>query len=358
MKSRKRWAAALAIIASSASIFTAIAQEDPYEIERREAAKARAKDSAWKPKTKEVALIQIGDKDNPGNLKNYCLNKDGNILACFGQELRVYSPEGKLLKTIPTEIKAGAISVAADGNIFIAGDGKVLKLSPEGKVLASAASPVASEPVNINKETEEMVREMAEQNNQPFEQEMERMKTALEKRRSEVTGLAATEQDVFMAVPSATDFSFRVYRFTPDLEDPKLVVQKLRGCCGTMDVQAHEGKMWIPHNARHAIENYDREGKQLTKFGKSGKVRPSDFGGCCEPKCIRVLPDGDILAAESGPPTCIKRFSADGKFKEVVALVEDTKGDCVRVTVAMSPDASKYYMLDTTRDAIRVFAAK
>jgi hypothetical protein len=30
----------------------------------------------------------------------------------------------------------------------------------------------------------------------------------------------------------------------------------------------------------------------------------------------------------------------------------------VRVTVAMSPDASKYYMLDTTRDAIRVFAAK
>ena len=161
-----------------------------------------------------------------------------------------------------------------------------------------------------------------------------------------------------MTVPSATDFSFRVYRLTQALEEPKLVVEKLRGCCGTMDVQAHNGTMWIPHNARHAIENYDREGKQLAKFGKSGKVKAADFGGCCEPKCIRVLPDGDILAAESGPPTCIKRFSADGKFKEVVALVEDTKGDCVRVTVAASPDASKYYMLDTTRDAIRVFAAK
>ena len=106
------------------------------------------------------------------------------------------------------------------------------------------------------------------------------------------------------------------------------------------------------------MEQFDRDGNQLTKFGKSGKVKPSDFGGCCEPKCIRVLENGDILAAESGPPTCIKRFSKDGKFKEVVALVEDTKGDCVRVTVAMSPDASKYYMLDTTRDAIRVFAAK
>jgi hypothetical protein len=358
MKSRNQWAAALAFIAFSTSVFTSIAQEDPYEAERRQASQARAKDSAWKPKTKEVALIQIGDKDSPGQLKNYCIARDGNILACFGQELRVYSPEGKLLKSFPTEIKGGAITVADNGNLLIAGDGKVLKLSPEGKVLASADSPVASEPVKINKETEEMVREMAKQNNQSFEQEMERMKTALEKRRSEVTGLAATGEDVFMAVPSPTDFSFRVYRFTQALEDPKLVIEKLRGCCGQMDVQAHEGNMWIPHNARHAIESFDREGRQVTKFGKSGKVKASDFGGCCEPKCIRVLPDGDILAAESGPPTCIKRFSADGKFKEVVALVEDTKGDCVRVTVAMSPDATKYYMLDTTRDAIRVFAAK
>jgi hypothetical protein len=355
IKNRWQSAAILACICAAASI---TAQEDPYEAEQRAAAQARSKDSAWKPQTKEIALIQVGEKDSPGKLKNYCLNAEGNILAAFENEIRVYSPEGKLLKTLPSEIKAGAISVAKDGSIFIGGEGKVVKLSPEGKVLASAPSPVASEAINLNKETEEMVREMAKSNQQSFEEELKRMKEGLEKRRAEVTGIAVTDQDVFMAVPSSTDFSFRVYRFTHALEQPKLVVEKLRGCCGTMDVQAHDGKMWIPHNARHAIENYDRDGKQIAKFGKSGKVKPSDFGGCCEPKCIRVLPDGDILAAESGPPTCIKRFSPTGKFKEVVALVEDTKGDCVRVTVAMSPDASRYYMLDTTRDAIRVFAAK
>ena len=70
------------------------------------------------------------------------------------------------------------------------------------------------------------------------------------------------------------------------------------------------------------------------------------------------MANGDILAAESGPPTCIKRFSASGKFKEVVALADNSKGDCVRVAVDISPDGSRYYMLDTTRDAIRVFAAK
>lgn len=160
-----------------------------------------------------------------------------------------------------------------------------------------------------------------------------------------------------MAVPSPSDFTFRVYRLNLALAEPKLVVEKLRGCCGQMDVQAHDGKLWIPHNARHSVENLDRDGKELSKFGKAGRVKATDFGGCCEPKNLRVLANGDILAAESGPPTCIKRFSADGKFKGVVAVVPNSKGDCVRVTVEVSADGSKYYMLDTTRDAIRIFAA-
>ena len=184
------------------------------------------------------------------------------------------------------------------------------------------------------------------------------MKTSLEKRRAEVTGLTVTEQDVFMAVPAPSDFSYRVYRLDHALQNPKLVVEKLRGCCGQMDIQSHDGKLWIPHNARHAVECHDRDGQELSKFGKAGRVKAPDFGGCCEPKNLRVLPNGDFLAAESGPPTCIKRFSASGKFKEVVALVNDSKGDCVRVTVEMSPDGRRYYMLDTTRDVIRIFAAK
>jgi hypothetical protein len=184
------------------------------------------------------------------------------------------------------------------------------------------------------------------------------MKTSLEKRRSDVTGLTVTDQDIFMAVPSPTDFTFQVYRFDHSLQNPKLVVDKLRGCCGQMDIQSHGDKLWIPHNARHAVEAHDRDGKELTKFGTAGRVKASDFGGCCEPKNLRVLANGDILAAESGPPTCIKRFSANGKFKEVVAVVNNSKGDCVRVTVEVSPDGSKFYMLDTARDAIRIFGTR
>ena len=70
-----------------------------------------------------------------------------------------------------------------------------------------------------------------------------------------------------------------------------------------------------------------------------------------------VPPRRLILAAESGPPTCIKRFSATGEFLGVIAVL-DAPGDCVRVTVERSSDGSRYYLLDTKHDAIRIFGTK
>lgn len=354
MNPMPRWAVVLAV-AFTACLSGAVLAADPTE--RAEEA-ARAKDKAWKPATEQVATIDVGEGKPPGTLKNFCLDAEGKVLACYASSIRVYSPEGKLLKTLPLEIRPGAVCVGKDGAIFAAGEGKLVKLDAEGKVTASAASPVAAEPVVISKELENSIAEQAKMTRRSAAEVKQQMQTSLEGRRKEVNGLAAMGDDVFMTVGAPSDFTFRVYRFDQSLQNPKLVVEKLRGCCSTMDVQAHDGKLFIAHNARHKVEVRDRDGAELSKFGTQGKIKASDFGGCCEPKCLRVLPGGDILTAESGPPTCIKRFSADGKFKEVVAVVPGTDGECVRVTVAASPDGNKYYMLDTTKDAIRVFAAK
>lgn len=382
MKSNKRWmvvvCSAIATgsaclngpnVSQAATASEATTMMNSYQDEQRAAAAARQKDGAWKPSCKEISLIQVADRGNPSALKNFCLNKDGNILACYAGAgksadpkqatgIRLYSPKGELLKTFPLDIAPEAVCVGKDGVIFAAGEGRLLKLDQSGNLLASAESPVTKEAVVITKETEDMVRDTAKQLRRNFNDQLKEMKTSLENRRSNVTGLAVTDQDVFIAVPAPSDFTFQVYRFNHALAEPKLVVDKLRGCCGQMDIQSHEDKLWIPHNARHAVETHDRDGKELTRFGKAGKVKPSDFGGCCEPKNLRVLSDGDVLAAESGPPTCIKRFSADGKFKEVIAVIDDSRGDCVRVTVERSPDGRQYYMLDTTRGAIHVFASR
>jgi hypothetical protein len=112
---------------------------DPVETEDAE---ARARDKGWKPATVEVASIQVGDGTQAGALKNFCLDAKGNILACYapnaaggasgdadaGPGIRVYSPDGKLVRTLPLEIKPWAVCVVNDGSIFVAGDGKVLKL--------------------------------------------------------------------------------------------------------------------------------------------------------------------------------------------------------------------------------------
>jgi hypothetical protein len=331
---------------------------------------ALRKNPAWKPTHREAPMIQVGKRGFSGSLHNYCLNLDGNILACCGgkywrvseagkrtevtepSEVRVYGPEGKVIERWPLESMPQAIAVRKDGTIYVAGDGRVLKLDAHGKVLASAPTPVAGTAVSIGKDLESTLKGQ----NRLNKQEIEQTKKYLEGRRKDVTGLAVTDQDVFVACPSPNDYTYQVHRFDADLKDSHLVVEKLRGCCGQMDIQARDGKLWIPHNARHQVECCDREGKPVSHFGNKGRVKPQDFGGCCEPKNLRFAPNGDVLAAESGPPTCIKRFTPEGKFLNVVALPK-MKGDCVRVTVEVSPDGTRFYLLDTEKDAIRVFVA-
>jgi hypothetical protein len=340
----------------------------------RAAEEALAKDPAWKPKYREIALIQVVKNSRGGSLHNYCLNTNGDILACCGgkfvrtvnedtgktkdvsepAEIRVLTPMGKPIVSWPMEEKVQAICVGRDGAIFAAGSGRILRLDQTGKVIASAASPVANEPVVMGQDIEEMLKSMHKDN----DAERNTMKKQLERRRADFTGIAVTDRDVFVCVPTPNDFTYRIYRFDHDLKESKLVVEKLRGCCGQMDIQAYGGNLWVPHNARHRVECHDRDGRQMAQFGEAGRAKPEQFGGCCEPKNLRFTSGGDIIAAESGPPTCLKRFSQDGKFLGLLGMVSGSRGDCVRVTVEVSPDETRFYMLDTTKDAIHVFGTK
>lgn len=355
-------------------------QADPNDIpmdynqEIRLAQEAQRKDPNWKPKFQQIALIQIGNASRAGSVHNYCLNTNGNLLAVCGGKyervvnpaqgttesvsepsvIRVLSPAGKPVATWPMEQKLQAICVAKDGTIFTAGSGKILRLDQSGKVTASAVSPVANEPVVIGEDVVEMLKEMKKDT----PEERKSMKDMLERRRADFTGIAVTDQDVFVSVPTPNDFTFRVYRFDRDLKGSKLIVEKLRGCCGQMDIQAHDGNLWVPHNSRHRVECHDRDGKEIAQFGTAGRVKPQQFGGCCEPKNLRFTSNGEIIVAESGPPTCIKRFTKDGKFLGVLGMVPEASGECVRVTVDVNADETRFYMLDTTKDAIRVFGTK
>jgi hypothetical protein len=177
-----------------------------------------------------------------------------------------------------------------------------------------------------------------------------RMKTASSS--STFTGMAVAEDDLFV-ICSGPGYSYNAWRTTHNLEEAKLIVKGLRGCCGQMDCQTHDGDLWIAMNTKHKVIRYNRDGKELASFGKYDREAADGFGGCCEPKNMRFAADGYVYCAESGPPVCVKRFSSDGQFQNVVCFPVYETG-CVRVSVDMAE--GKVFLMSPNESAVYIFA--
>ena len=104
-------------------------ESSTFQAQQRAETKQRQKDPAWKPAQEEIAVIQVGKAKETGSLTNFCVVKDGNLLACWGvddaggrrsqkaaeaNEIRVFSPAGRFLKAIPLSAEPGAICVDQD----------------------------------------------------------------------------------------------------------------------------------------------------------------------------------------------------------------------------------------------------
>jgi sugar lactone lactonase YvrE len=433
---------------------------------RKKQEEERLSDPAWKPSHEQTAVIKINEAGATGRttLNNFCLSADGNLLAACsgpskpaasdeqGGEIRVLSPEGKLLKTWPLEFKPEAICVADDGTIFVAGAGHIAKLDQEGKILLAAKSPQmadlpalpppakkalekapkedaaakaarakqvkllrtklekaqkeyaekrkecfkeAAESLGVKTKDQpegeilealrKKAEEMSEEERTAFEEkfqlkvqgamdklvaaqqqlqeasvspeEVARQKRAEVLSKSIVTGIAVSKDDVFVACPMAKSYGYAVWRVDREFANSKRIIENLRGCCRQMDIQANNGEVWVAHNAAHKVERYDRDGKQLASFGKAGRKKADEFGGCCEPKNLRFNAKGEVYASESGAPVVIKRFTADGKFLGTVGLPKYESG-CVRVTIDVSRDGKHVFILDPGGNAIHVLTEK
>jgi hypothetical protein len=361
------------------------AQEEQEQKTRRQIQKQLSEDPAWRSTHKDVRAISMGDAAKRVAVHTFCLNRDGNLLVgCGGPyeyyeavpagsdnyvvrtindpaEIRVVSPEGKLLATWAVDVKPEAIGIGADGTVFVGGDGKIAKLDGNGKMLASAVSPVLAEPKSNHaaaqppqkrKSVSEALTDLLFGSG-TSRQEEEAMARAAEARSREVNAIAVSPADLFVACPQPTGFGFAVYRMDHDLKNPVLIVNGLRGCCGQMDIQTKDGDLWIAENGQHRVRRCDRNGKEIASFGKHDRVKPDGFGGCCEPKNLRFGPAGELYTCESGPPVAVKRFALDGKFLGVVGVADFYTG-CVRVTVDVSADGHRVFVLNNERGAIHV----
>lgn len=118
---------------------------------------------------------------------------------------------------------------------------------------------------------------------------------------------------------------------------------------------AKDGTVWVANPGRHQMEQYAKDGRLLSSWGKAG-METEGFSGCCNPTDFALLPDGRIVTAEKG----VKRvmvYRTDGTLDGVVAGPEAFHLKDGTLDVAVDGQGS-IYVLDRGDGTVHVFEKK
>jgi len=170
-----------------------------------------------------------------------------------------------------------------------------------------------------------------------------------------VTAVAVHGDDVFLADASAR--CIRRYSRAGKWQSDIGKDNNTRGFLipnGYLDLRIDEaGIIHAANPAKHRIERYSASGDLLGHFGKFGMHRSEDFGGCCNPTNLALLPGKRIAVTEKAPPR-LKVFDAAGALLAVVGP-EPFHPNCKNMALA-ADSHSRIYVCDTERLQILVFA--
>lgn len=267
------------------------------------------------------------------SLSGLCLNGEGNIVTADeeGMCLRVIGTNDTRVALWKLDFAPQAVAWrASDNAVLVAGSGRIAVLDAAGKTVFAAPLPAAEIPADKAKGMTAEERE------------------AFVSWSREATSVTSAGADVFVVARAFTGYV--VYRYDQALKNPKLILRGLRGCCGQMDVMASGDTLYVAANCDFEVGLYDRDGKKKGAIKKPKGAKY--FDGCCEPKNVCMGADGTLYVAESGR-CAVNRFAKDGTHLGEVGIVKDI-GGCVRVTIAVSKDGSRVYMLDTQKNIVRV----
>jgi sugar lactone lactonase YvrE len=128
-----------------------------------------------------------------------------------------------------------------------------------------------------------------------------------------------------------------------------------------LDIVAKDDVLYVAENSRYRVLRCDRQGKILSKWGNRDRKNIEGFGSCCNPMNLCFGPEGELYTAESGLGR-IKRYTPDGKFLGLVGYVGVERfnrrgrlaASCSNITIALSKDTSRIYILDFKKNIIRV----
>lgn len=308
--------------------------------------------------------------------------------------LQVYNPDFQLERQISTGFQPTALTIDPDGNYLCGGEGQLALYSPDGQLLKSAPSPnmgTESAEERRAKLVEEYRKQMEdlrkvyqkqldtiaeqiaaiEEKYKDSDEEMSRRdKARLESLQAQtesygeflkqqenaeisegqidamirasggINSIAVTGNDVFVTVRSGQ--GYEIWRTDRDFTGGEKIKEGLRGCCGQMDIDAGDGKLFIAENCEFQVGIYDREGKRLHSFGERANEDNMGFGSCCNPMNVVCCPNGDILTAESSIGK-VKRYN---EYGELAAYIGKARigGGCKHVSIGFDESRDRYYV--------------
>ena len=213
-----------------------------------------------------------------------------------------------------------------------------------------------------DEQDEESVPRMNEQNLklliQAYKQQVEMLdKKTVEQALNEVTtrakrinAIAASQDEVFVTCPAMAGYGYGVWRTDEKFQNSKEIVKSLSGCCGQMDVQCHNGELYVCENSRHRVIRFNREGKEVAKFGKRDREGEGEnFGGCCNPMNLCFNKTGDLYVSESNG--VVKHFTPDGQYKGIVGIASVQPG-CKNSCVGVTADDGRMLYIDIQKSQI------
>ncbi|MBX3443137.1 MAG: hypothetical protein KF774_12090 [Planctomyces sp.] len=366
------------------------------------------------PTHKQVTVIRPRHNNQAVDLQTYCLNADGEILACVSpmtefsvrgggkgakSYVQIYSADGELKVEHPLDFVATAINVSPQGDVYVAGQGQLARLNSDGTVAHRAPTPNIANPEEFKKQAIEDAKRQQEEftsqfqelidqaaaslteleaipeadrtrqqqaqvkllqrQKEVYEQQRDAMKLQAEQffniesavqNKSGITALAVTDQDVYVCCQSLKGRGYDVWRTDHEFQNGTVVLTGLLGCCGQMDVQAAGDRLFVAENTKFKVGIYDRDGQPIHSFGSRDRKAEEGFGSCCNPMNVRCCPDGAILAAESSIGN-IKRFDADGKLVQLIGKAK-IGGGCKHVALGWDAKRDRYYIMHEDKSEI------
>lgn len=185
---------------------------------------------------------------------------------------------------------------------------------------------------------------------EPSEEDIDNALQAQMARKMDVASVSAVDDKVYVACSASVGYGYSVWSIEDDFTAGEEIIGDLRGCCGQMDVQVNSKGIYVAENSRDRVVCFDHQGEEITHWGHSAREGIRGFGSCCNPMNVAFGPESTVYTAESGTGR-IKQYSADGQLLQVVGSADLVPG-CKKVSIGVSSDGNRVFMLDITRDHI------